>query len=107
MMDNGEIPKYRKKKKSSTSKAKMKADHQHEYVVCLFVENGYPRRGTYCKVCGKIGNIAFHEVQRLPDGCFRVMDDDEVFEMYKDLEQIEIESVFQRYINIDNKKDEE
>ena len=55
-----EIPKYHKKRK----KQNCKADHKHEYLPCLirqkvdwaWVPEGYVEdRGTYCCICGKIG----------------------------------------------------
>ena len=95
-----DIAKYRKKKDSSTSKSKAKSNHKHEYADCLFIENGRPDRGIYCKLCGKIGNVWFHETERLDNGMYRVLDDAEVFERHKNLEQIQIDSIWQKYIKM-------
>ena len=104
-LDN-EVPKYIKKKESSVSKSKVKSKHKHEYVDCLLVENGYPHKGTYCRICGKIGERRFFEIERTENGFFRVLDTDEVFEKYKDLEKIYIEDIWQKYIVLDNESDE-
>ena len=63
-----DIPKYRKK---SQKKPPKKANHKHEWANCVYntVTCGYSREkgfykttelsvGTYCPICGKIGNIA-------------------------------------------------
>lgn len=72
--------------------------HKHEYVDCLFVDKkNMPRKGTYCKICGKIGDLDLFEAE-IECGCYRVLYDDEVFEKYKDLEKIYIEDIFQRYV---------
>ena len=101
MIDN-EIPKYKKKKPSSTSKSSTKSKHKHEYIECLLIEKGHPYRAIVCKICGKINDLHFFESERCEDGMQRMLDDDEVFEKYKDLEKIEIESVFQKYVPIVN-----
>lgn len=99
MIEN-EIPKYRKKKLSSTSKSSIKSKHKHEYVECLLIHNNYPHRGTYCKICGKIGDLHFFEAEKREDGLYRQLDYDEVYEKYNNLEKIEVEDIFQRYIPI-------
>ena len=100
-----EVPKHIKKKESSTSNSKVKSKHKHEYVDCLFVDkSNTPHKGTYCKICGKIGDLSFFESDKTENGCYRVLDHDEVFEMYKNLEQIHIEDIFQRYVTLSNVK---
>ncbi len=50
----------RKEKKSNTSKAKKnKSKHKHEYIECLFSVDGRMTKGTYCKICGKIGEMSY------------------------------------------------
>ena len=98
-IDN-EIPKYKKKTKSSTSKSGNKSKHKHEYIECLFIEKDHPHRGTYCSICGKIGDMHFFEVERLDSGMYRQLDCDEVFEMYKYLEQVQIDDIFQRFVPV-------
>ena len=99
MIDN-DIPKHRKKKQSSTSKSSTKSKHKHEYKEFLLIHNDKPHLATVCKMCGKINDLCFFESERCEDGMQRMLDDDEVFEKYKDLEKIEIESVFQKYVPI-------
>lgn len=97
-----EEPKYRKKKESSTSKSKTKSKHKHEYVECLFINKSHPHRGTYCKICGKIGDIHFFEAERTDAGYYRQLDYDEVFKMYKHLDQVHLDDMFQRFVPISN-----
>ena len=98
-MDN-EIPKYKKKTKSSISKSSNKSKHKHKYIECLFIEKEHPHRGTYCSICGKIGDMHLFEAERTDEGYYRQLDYDEVFEMYKHLKQIEIEDIFQKFVPV-------
>ena len=86
---NNEIPKHRKKKQSSTSKSGKKSKHKHEYKEVLLIHNDRPHWATVCKICGKIGDLHFFNSY-------------EVFEKYKDLENIVIEDIWQKYVPIDN-----
>ena len=99
MIEN-EIPKHRKKKQSSTSKSNTKSKHKHEYKECLFIENGYCHRGTYFKICGKVGDIQFFEAEPYRDGMWRQLDYDEVYKKYKDLENIVVEDIWQKYVAV-------
>ena len=99
MMDN-EIPKYCKKKPSSTSKSNVKSKHKHEYKECLLIHNGYPHWATVCKICGKIGDLHFSECEPYRDGMWRQLDYDEVFEKYKNLEKIVVEDIWQKYVPV-------
>lgn len=102
-----EIPKYIKKKESSVSKSKVKSKHKHEYIDCLFVkDNGHPYKATYCKICGKIGERNFMEVERTEDGYFRILDTDEVFEKYKGLEKIYIDDIWNEYVVLNKENNE-
>lgn len=95
-----EVPKHKKKKKSSTSKSKTKSDHKHEYEDCLLITNRNPYKATYCKICGKIGDVALFDSTRLDNGYYRILQPDEVFEKYKHLEQFYIDDIFsQKYIS--------
>ena len=86
-LDN-DIPKHRKKKQSSTSKSSVKSKHKHEYKEVVLIHNDKPHWATICKICGKIGDLHFFET--------------EVFEKYKDLENIVIDDIWQKYVPIDN-----
>lgn len=99
MIEN-EIPKHRKKKKSSTSKSSTKSKHKHEYKEVLLIHNNRPHWTTVCKICGKIGNLHFFETEPYRYGMWRQLDADEVFEKYKDLENIVIEDIWQKYVPI-------
>lgn len=108
MNDYGnDVPKYIKKKESSVSKSKKKSKHKHEYVDCLFVkDNGHPYKATYCKICGKIGERNFMEVEQTEDGYFRILDTDEVFEKYKGLEKIYIDDIWNEYVVLNKENNE-
>lgn len=96
---NNEIPKYMKKGKSSTSKSKMKSKHRHIYENCLLLENNRrPHKATYCKICGKLGEVKFFETEKTDYGEFRMLNSEEVFEKYSNLPQIHVEDIFQKYI---------
>lgn len=97
-IDKGEIPKYKKKTKSSISKSGTKSKHKHEYKECLFIKDGRPYKGTYCTICGKIDDIGSFEIVEMDNGMCRMMNSNEVFEKYKHLEQIEIEDIFQKFV---------
>lgn len=98
MIEN-EIPKYRKKRNSSTSASKSKSSHRHEYSPCLLMEKGRPHRAEYCGICGKINNLQFFEC--VPqNGLQRMLQDDEILEKYKDLPKFEVDSIWEKYVPI-------
>lgn len=101
MIDN-EIPKHRKKKQSSTSKSSTKSKHKHEYKEVLLIHNNRPHWATVCKTCGKIGDLHFYETEKCEFG-FRGLDDDEVYEKYKHLENIVIDDIWQKYVPVSQK----
>ena len=94
------ISRHQKKKDSSVSKSNVKSKHKHEYVECLFINNGTPHRGTHCKICGKIGEVRWFETEKLDNGMWKQIDYDEVYEKYSHMEKIEIEDMFQKYVCI-------
>ena len=98
MIDN-EIPKHRKKKQSSTSKSSTKSKHKHKYKEVLLIHNNRPHWATACKICGKIGDLHFFEAEKYEFG-YRGLDSDEVFEKYKDLENIVIDDIWQKFVPI-------
>lgn len=96
-----EIPKYKKKKESSTSRSKEKSKHKHEYIDCLLIdEDRRPHKGTYCKFCGRIGNTRYNEMVKAGPGCYRMLRPKEVFEKYKDLPQVHVKDIYQKYVPI-------
>lgn len=65
MIQEYEIPKYKKPKKSNISKSNYKSKHKHQYKECLIQ---YPiafagktfintKLYGYCSICGKIGSV--------------------------------------------------
>ncbi len=100
MENYDEIPKYRKKK-SSKSKSANKSDHKHQYKDCLLVdEENRPHKAQYCKICGKINNIIFFETERVDERFRRMLTDNEVLQKYKDLEQFQVKSMWDKYVTI-------
>lgn len=99
MIDN-DIPKYRKKKSSSTSKSSRKSKHKHIYKECLVIENDRPHLATVCEICGKVGRLLTHETRRNDDGTYTVIEYDETYERHKDLEKYHIDDIFSKYIDI-------
>ena len=117
MKIDNDIPKYRKKKKSSTSKSLEKSNHKHEYTEKCIIK--YPTlhlkringkefclcATTYCKYCGKIGDsLPRHKEEYVGEPLNRtikrLMTDEEIFECYKDVDVIEVEDAFAKYIPI-------
>lgn len=93
---DNEVPKHIKKKKSSVSKSK----HRHEYIDCLLIEDdGEPHKAMYCKICGKIADVKFSETEKRVHGKYWVLTKEEVFEKYKNLSQIHVKDIFQKYIS--------
>lgn len=105
---NNEVPKHIKKKQSSVSKSKAKSKHKHEYIDCLLIDmsRNSPQKATYCKICGKINKVKFLEADRCDDGLYRVLNDDEIFEKYKDLEKVYVNDIWQKYVALDNEVEE-
>ena len=99
MIEN-EIPKHRKKKQSSTSKSSTKSKHKHEYKEVLLIHNDRPHWTTVCKICGKIGDLHFFEAEKVEQGYYRSLGSDEVYEKYKDLENIVVEDIWQKFVPI-------
>lgn len=102
---DNEVPKHIKKKKSSVSKSKMKSKHRHIYEDCLLLEDNIrPHKSTYCKICGKVGEVKFFETEKTDYGAYRMLNSEEVFEKYKSLPQIHVKDIFQKYISINVEK---
>lgn len=68
-----DIPRYKKKAKK---KSAAKADHKHRFEPCVFqldeayfsraygfkvIPGGRNSIGTYCPICGKVGNVFAHD----------------------------------------------
>lgn len=99
-MFESEVPKYKKKKNSSVSDSRIKSKHKHIYKDCLLVVDGTPRKSTYCKLCGKIGNVNFFDLVRTENGFYRTLHNDEVYRKYCKLEIKEVPDFYQKYVSI-------
>lgn len=101
MIIEDEIGKYKKRKQSSTSKSKRKSKHKHEYVDCLLIDkDGKLHKGKYCKLCGKIYDVRFFEVERTNERSYRILNFKDVFEKYKELEQFHVDSIWDKYVGL-------
>ena len=95
-----EVPKYRKKK-SRSSKASSKSSHKHSYEDCLLIDaEEHPRKACYCTICGKLTKVQFFTTRKTDAGSYLVLEDAEVFAMYKKLRRFNVEDCWQKYIAI-------
>lgn len=79
-----DIPKWKKKKPSDTSKSAAKSKHKHQYVnAVIFTEDdGKLHPGTVCKICGKVPEITLFPTVR--EGIrVRVMAPEEIEKKYR------------------------
>lgn len=102
---NQEIPKYKKNTGSNISKIKKRSKHKHQYEECLIQYNmkigliSKPTAlttslGSYCTICGKIGdrfkeeNSIVKDYRRIvetPIGrCYQMISSEELYERYHD-----------------------
>lgn len=97
-----EIPKHRKKVESSKSKSYKKSKHKHDYVRCVFdCGNNWLYDGSYCKICGKIGNMTIITVADNNHMFHRMLNrNEELPEEYRGLERIRIDNIWQSYIPV-------
>ena len=85
-----EIPKYRKKINKTIKKAK----HKHIYEICLLydIKSKYYYKGSYCIICGKIGNFGM-ETKRNDMGLIQMLSQDELKQKYKDCKVKEVTNI--------------
>lgn len=114
IIEEQEIPKYKKKSKSKGLK---RSKHKHKYKPCLvhleeevpsihepsgkgIVSNYY--YGEYCTICGKLTNTKFIESKPCEENPnYSVMlTTEEKKEKYKDLEVKKVHDYFQKYVSI-------
>lgn len=100
MIQENEIPKYLKQRKSNISNSNRKSKHKHHYEECL-IQYHSPRSTrtyislySYCTICGKIGD-KFKEDKSIvkdyrrtvdtPIGkCYSLITNEELYEKYHD-----------------------
>ncbi len=114
-----DIPKYKKKKKSTTSKSREKSNHKHEYTEKCVVKYPTPYLVgkefsyglvTYCKHCGKVASLTHptkeeHVNTGIANAFMSVfMTNEEILEYYKDLDVVEVEDMFPKYVSITKSK---
>lgn len=100
MIDNEEIGKYKKRKESNVSKSERKSKHKHKYKDCLLIDHNKPHKAKYCKICGKINDVKFFETKRLDNNRYLMLEDEEIFDKYKELEKFYIDSIWDKYVEI-------
>lgn len=90
---------YRKKKRSDSSKAKARSNHKHIKKACLLICNTkHVYYANYCIICGKI--INWEIPMEKESGYYRKHSREEIFERYNGLECKEIIDIFDMYIPI-------
>lgn len=105
-----DIPKYKKKMESDTSKSNRKSKHKHHYEECLIqYKFSFGNKicirtepSSYCTICGKIGD-RFKEdksIVNTPIGkCYSLIADEELYEKYHDrLPVFFVEDSFANYV---------
>ncbi len=113
MITDDEIGKYKKKTESDTSKSKMKSRHKHIYKSCLITGSlgnmalQHVSIASYCTICGKIGGNIDSErkaSERLDDGRYRMLRNEEIFERNKDLEVFDIGDMWTKYVPLNKEE---
>ena len=121
-----EIPKYRKNTGSNISKIEKKLKHKHQYKECLIQYNmkigliSKPTAlttslGSYCTICGKIGdrfkeeNSIVKDYRRIvetPIGrCYQMISSEELYEKYHNkLPVFYIDDPFANYVVLEREK---
>ena len=106
MIEEQDIPKYRKKKNSS-SKSKAKSKHKHLYKGCLIRIPNEKNMSTYlcsyCTICGKIGDPLKESIDgNIKRNINYFWSSDEIYEKYKDkMETFIVDSYFTKYVKIE------
>jgi hypothetical protein len=123
MIQEHEIPKYKKSKKSNISKSNHKSKHKHQYEECLIQYDstfvGKINRHTgltgYCTICGKMGSVKNGKYEteleqlrkeRQSDSKFYVfISDEEIYERYHNkLPVFYIDDQFADYVVLEREK---
>lgn len=88
---------FGKKKETSKSKSSRKSNHKHKYEDCLVIEednNNKPYKAMYCTICGKLNNIETPVISH-PNGYYQILSKKEIYEKYKDLKKIYVDSIWE------------
>lgn len=120
MIQENEIPKYRKSTKSNISKSNRKSNHKHQYEECL-VQCKFDFLGenniltslcNYCTICGKLGDrfdedksIVNDYVKRIDTSVgrgYQIMKSEALYEKYHDkMPVFFLGDYFNKYVPID------
>lgn len=121
MIQENEIPKYLKQRKSNISKSNRKSKHKHHYEECLIQYNfRYANENnlmtylhSYCTICGKIGD-RFKEDKSIVKDYIRIIDtpigkcyscitSEELYEKYHDkLPVFFVEDIYkEKYVDLE------
>ena len=107
-----DVPRYRKR---SNKKAPAKSNHKHEYVNCVydvptlrfeqtrgFLPTTRTAIGTYCKICGKVGDIYDHtwfSVSNTWPPQWSNKAEQEFEESTRTLPRFKLDDLFQKFVN--------
>lgn len=96
-----DTPSHKKQSRTSNfSQASKKSKHKHQYQPCLLSENSRFGRADYCTICGKINNLRLAETERLPSGCYRMLSQEEILNLYKDYPVFVVSDIFVSYVSL-------
>lgn len=118
MINNNEIPKYRKSTESDISKSNRKAKHKHHYEECL-IQHKFLRSESiitslysYCTICGKIGDRFRNDKSIVKDyrklidtpigKCYSLITSEELYEKYYDMMPVFfVKDIYkEKYVNL-------
>lgn len=124
MIQENEIPKYRKSKQSNVSKSKRKSKHKHQYEECLIQckfdflreNNIFTSLHSYCTICGKLGDrfdedksIVKDYVKRIDTSVgrgYQVMKSEELYEKYHNkIPVFFLGDYFSKYVDLNTNKE--
>ena len=91
----------------------MKSHHKHIYKSCLITGSlgnmalQHVSIASYCTICGKIGGNIDPErktSERLDDGRYRMLRNEEIFDQNKDLEAFDIGDIWTKYVPLNKEE---
>ena len=99
-----DVPKHRKKAKK---KRVIKSDHKHDYKDCLLIDaKELPHKAQFCSICGKVTNLIYFPSERLANGCYRMLWDNEVYQKYSKLPRFFFKGSFPKSVTKRNSTEE-
>ena len=105
MIDTDEMGRYKKRTDSDASKSKNKSKHKHQYADVLISvgPSNSLYTGRICTICGKIRDYGLATNKIEIDGkiCWRMLNNEETREKYKNLKEYHIDNLLQKYVKLE------